>query len=111
MIKEQLDASKLLRSKDSATEKFKTRMVAMGFTLEVFLWVLPIRCLNCLTIILLLKELPLSWLITLAPILKLIIHMIYVKTTFLQEDLHQEIIIGQPEWFVVPKKSPRFTDQ
>ena len=41
-------------------------------------------------------------LITLAAIYSLVIHQIYVKTSFLNGDLDEEVYVKQPNGFVIP---------
>ncbi|GJT87611.1 zinc finger, CCHC-type containing protein [Tanacetum coccineum] len=80
---------------DGTIDKFKARLVIQGFRqkerIDYFDTYAPIARIT--TIILLLA---------LAAIHNLVIHQMYVKTTFLNGDLEEEVYMKQPEGFVMP---------
>ncbi|GJZ84009.1 zinc finger, CCHC-type containing protein [Tanacetum coccineum] len=80
---------------DGTIEKFKARLVIQGFRQKSRIYYFDtyarVVCISTIRL-----------LITLALIHNLIIHQIDVKTTFLNDALHKEVYMNQPQGFIMP---------
>ena len=85
---------------DGTIDKYKARLVVKGFRLkeglDYFDTYLPMTRITSIRM-----------LIALAAVYGLEINQMDVKTTFLNEELEEEIYIEQPEGFVVPGKEKK----